>query len=230
MMFKVGLENNMDGHSIAWILGHPGCFVHAKDGPQALAAVPQAIQEYRSWISRHTQDSWFPSSGTDYQLEETWECYSLNDGYELDENGEEIDAWFRDDWIPLNAEDIEHGLLLLRWGREELLNTVGNLSADILERTYPNERWSIASILNHIGGADWWYLDRLGLAFSRQDVPGQPFERLEKVRQRLIDILPGLAGSKQVIGVAGEFWSPRKLLRRAVWHEYDHISHIRKLL
>ena len=229
-MFKVGLENNMDGHSIAWILGHPGCFANGKDGPKALAAVPQAIQDYRGWISLHTKNSWFPDSGMEYQVVETWECYSIDDNYELDPDGEEIDAWFRDDWHPLIAQDIEQGLQLLRWVREELLNTVGNLSPDKLNRTYPNERWSIAGILNHIGGADWWYLDRFGLAFPREEVPGEPFERLEKVRQRLIDILPGLAGSKQVVGVFGEFWSPRKLLRRAVWHEADHIAHIRKLL
>ena len=28
----------------------------------------------------------------------------------------------------------------------------------------------------------------------------------------------------------GEIWSPRKLLRRALWHELDHIGHIYKLL
>jgi len=50
------------------------------------------------------------------------------------------------------------------------------------------------------------------------------------VRANLLEILPGLAGSSRVVGVSGEFWSPRKLLRRAVWHEYDHIAHIRKLL
>jgi len=229
-MFKVGLENNMEGRSIAWILGHPGCFANGTDGPQALAAIPQAIQDYRRWILSHTENTWLSGSETEYQVEETWECYSINDDSELDPDGEEIDAWFRNDWKPLTSDDIQHGLLLLSWGRVDLLNLVSNLSAEILQRTYPNERWSISGILNHIGGAEWWYLDRLGLAFPRQDVPEQPFERLQKVRQRLIEILPGLVGSKQVIGVSGEFWSPRKLLRRAVWHEYDHIAHIRKLL
>jgi hypothetical protein len=32
-----------------------------------------------------------------------------------------------------------------------------------------------------------------------------------------------------VVGLEGEFWSPRKLLRRAVWHERDHSQHIRQL-
>jgi hypothetical protein len=50
------------------------------------------------------------------------------------------------------------------------------------------------------------------------------------VRSNLEYILPGLAGSTLVVGMSGEFWSPRKVLRRAVWHELDHIAHIRKLL
>lgn len=229
-MFRIGLENNTEGRSQAWVLGHPGCFSYGVDGAAALEAVPEAVLGYRGWIAAHTSDSWLPGGDTEYKLDETWECYTINDDYDLAEHGYEVNAWFRNDWIPLNEEDIRHGLLLLSWGREQLLKTVSSLSGEILERTYPKERWSIAGILKHIGGAEWWYLDRLGLAFERDLVPEQPLERLDKVRGRLVEVLPGLAGSKQVVGAGGEFWSPRKLLRRAVWHEYDHITHIQKLL
>lgn len=232
-MFKVGLENNTEGRSQAWVLGHPGCFAYGTDGSQALLAVPNAIQDYRQWINQHTTESWMAGEDagrSEYRLEETWECYSINSNYELVQDGYEVNSWFRHDWIPLSAEDIQHGLLLLSWGRDELLEAVSNLSVEILERTYPKERWSISGILKHIGGAEWWYLERLGLAFPRVDVPEDPFRRLEKVRSSLVEILPGLAGSTTVVGIDGEFWSPRKLLRRAVWHEYDHIAHIRKLL
>jgi hypothetical protein len=229
-LYKIGLENNAEGRSQAWVLGHPGCFAYGADGQAALQGASQAIRDYRQWIDAHTSESWLDGDDAEYQLEQTWDCYTINDAYELAQEGYEVNAWFRHDWIPLNAEDIRHGLLLLSWGREELLKTVRNLGADILERTYPGERWSIAGILKHIGGAEWWYLDRLGLAFPRQEVPEDPFQRLEKVRLNLVEVLPGLAGSTQVVGVSGEFWSPRKLLRRAVWHEYDHIAHIKKLL
>jgi hypothetical protein len=232
-MFHIGLENNAEGRSQAWVLGHPGCFAYGVDGSAALQALPIAIQEYRQWIAEHTSKSWligdeFESS--EYRLEDTWECYSIDSDYELVKDGYEVNAWFRHDWIPLSAEDVQHGLLLLSWGRDELLKIVSNLGVEVMERTYPGERWSIAGILNHIGGAEWWYQNRLGLIFTREDVPDNPFQRLEKVRSNLVYILPGLVGSKQVLGVSGEFWSPRKVLRRAVWHEYDHIAHIRKLL
>jgi hypothetical protein len=32
-----------------------------------------------------------------------------------------------------------------------------------------------------------------------------------------------------VVDLVGEFWSPRKLLRRAVWHERDQSQQIRQL-
>lgn len=229
-MFRVGLENNTEGRSQAWILGHPGCFTYGVNGAGALEAVPQAIRDYRQWVAAHTSKSWLAGDEIEWQLEETFECYSINSDYELVQDGYEVNAWFRHDWIPLSEEDIQRGLLLLGWGREDLLQVVGNLSHEILERTYPEERWNIAGIMKHIGGAEWWYMDRLGLAFPREDVPEDPFERLTKVRARLLEILPELSGSKQVVGVSGELWSPRKLLRRAVWHECDHIAHIRKLI
>ena len=49
------------------------------------------------------------------------------------------------------------------------------------------------------------------------------------MRERLEQVLPGLAGNSQVRGVDGELWSPRKLLRYALWHERDHVRHIYKL-
>jgi hypothetical protein len=229
-MFKVGLEKNIERRSLAWVLGHPGCFAYGIDGTQALRAVPDAIQDYRHWISTHTGQSWLPGTATEFQLEETWECYSINDNYELVEDGYEVNAWFRHDWLPLTEEDIQHGLLLLTWSREALWNTVVSLDKATLDQTYPLERWSIAGILEHIADAERWYMDRLGLAFPRPHLPMPPLEWLQVVRNHLVAILPGLAGSRQVFGISGEFWSPSKLLRRAVWHELDHIAHIRKLL
>jgi hypothetical protein len=229
-MFHLGLENNSEGRSQVWVLGHPGCFAYGADGPGALQGVPQALRDYRDWIAAHTAASWLVDADAKWSLEETWDCYTIDDQYELAPVGYEVNAWFRHDWLPLNAEEIERGLLLLGWGRQEMMKTVGDLSSERLDRTYPAERWSISGILSHIGGAEWWYLDRLGLIFPRSEVPDDPFQRLDRVRSHLVEILPGLAGATQVVGISGEFWSPRKLLRRAVWHEYDHLAHIRKLL
>lgn len=230
MQFHIGLENNFEGRSMAWVLGHPGCFSIGQNANETLAVVPEAIQSYTHWIAAHTQHSWMPVEDPSIQVDEIFECFSVDENFELTADGYEVNAWFRDDWKPLTAEDVARGLLILAWNRVDLLEILQGVSQEVLERHVSGERWNILGILGHIGGADWWYMDRLGLAFPRQEVPSEPFERLEKVRAHLIQQLPGLVDSKQVVGKDGEFWSPRKFLRRAAYHERDHIEHIQKLL
>jgi uncharacterized damage-inducible protein DinB len=232
MFFHIGLENSLDGRSIAWALEHPGCFAYGPDSDTALQNLPAAIREYAAWIARHTPSPWLTVDEISLHVEETFEAYLINEKeYErVTEDGYEVESFFLHDWKPLTEEDVRRALLLFEWNRADLMETVRGLTQEQLDRRYPNERWSIAGILGHVGGADWWYLDRLELAFPREEVPKEPFERLTKVRAHLLQTLPTLIGSKQVVGKVGEFWSPRKLLRRGVWHERDHIQHIQKIL
>ncbi|HEX9617805.1 MAG TPA: DinB family protein [Anaerolineales bacterium] len=230
MYIKIGLENGIEGRSLVWVLDHPGCFAYGHDGHEALHNLPAAIQDYVDWIILHGEQPWLQALNQDFEAEEVWEVYSIDENYDLYEEGYEVNAWFLHDWKPLAGQDVERGLSLLSWSRADLMETVRGLSQPFLEAKRPNERWSISGILNHVGSAEWWYLDRLGLSFPRQDLPDEPLERMEKVRARLVAALPGLAGSRQVVGVDGEIWSPRKLLRRAIWHERDHTFHIRSLL
>lgn len=230
MKFRLGMENNMEGRSMAWVLGHPGCYAYGQDDAQAMSAASQAIRDYVAWIENHLAQSWLMLEHMELILDEIWQVYDINEDYELVEMGYSVNAWFRHDWLPLTGEDVEIGLKLLTCSRKDLLAVVKGLSPRQLEKDYAGERWSIAGILGHVGGAEWWYLDRLGMAFPRKEVPEEPFKRLELVRNRLREILPDLIGSTRVVGVDGEFWSPRKLLRRAVWHERDHTQHIQKIL
>ena len=233
MIFRIGLENNNEGiRSIAWVLEHPGCFACGADGDSALAALSVALRDYEAWIAKHESQPWLSIDTIELHVEDTWADYNITETFERDEKSDYymVDAWFQHDWKPLTATDIERGLKLLTWSRGDLLKTVEDLDTEKLDQTYPNERWSIAGILKHTGGAECWYLDRLDLALPHEQIPSEPFARLKVSRARLNEVLPTLEGSKQVAGVDGEFWSPRKVLRRALWHERDHIEHIRKLL
>jgi hypothetical protein len=234
MIFQVGVENNNEGRSIAWALEHPGCFAYGVRGETAVSNLQMAIDKYAGWILRHERNSWLTFAEGDIEtvINGIWDDYFVNE--EMDKTAEadgyEVDSFFPYDWKPLSALEIKHGLSMLTWSRDDLLKSVQGLGEAKLNQTYPGERWSINGILGHVGGAEWWYLDRLGLAFPRANVPEEPLLRLEKVRKHLITELGKLEGAKQVIGVVGELWSPRKLLRRALWHERDHTDHIHKLL
>jgi len=231
MQFNIGMENGIEGRSLAWVLGYPGCFACGDDAQAAMAVVPAAIREYAAWIERHSHERWLEPGEIGTQVVDTWQVYSINEDYQrVDFSSKSIGAWFIHDWKSLIEDDVNTGLQLLTWSYADLLETVKDLSPEMLEQEFTGERWNIAGILNHVGGADWWYLDRLGLAPPQEQVPTKPFDRLEFVHFHLNETLRKLIGSHQVIGVDGEFWSPRKLLRRAVWHERDHTAHILELL
>jgi predicted RNase H-like HicB family nuclease len=231
MIFRVGIENNNEGRSIAWALEYPGCFAYGKDANAASANLEVAIQAYATWILKHEPRTWLNFEEAEIHVEETWEVYLINDDFDqVGKDGYSVESFFRYDWKPLTAIEIQRTLKMLAWSRADLLKTVKGLSDEKLNQIYLGERWSINGILKHVGGAECWYLDRLGLALPREQIPDEPFARLKASRARLNEILPTLEGSKQVVGVDGEFWSPRKILRRTLWHERDHTVHIQKLI
>lgn len=233
MIFRIGIENNNDDRSIAWALDHPGCFAYGRDSKEAQMNFPQAAREYAAWIASHG-DSWLDDEVKSV-VEETFEAYFIDPSFERAEPGRDtymVESFFLHDWKPLVPHEIERALKLLAWSREDLLGLIQGLGPEKLRRTYPGERWDINGILKHIGGAEWWYQERIGYPFpEREDeVPSDPFERLAVVREHLTSLLPRLDGVNKVVGLDGEIWSPRKVLRRALWHERDHTEHIRKLL
>lgn len=173
MRIKIGVENNYENRSLAWVLDHPGCFAYGSDGSEAILRVPEALLRYKDWVDSHLADSWMKTLGDfDIHLEEDYRVFSINDNFDLDPDGYEVNAWFRYDWKPLSAEDIRRGSLVLQWSREDLLELTSGLDPAQLACQFENERWSISGVLRHVANAEHWYLDRLGLADrSRQDLP-----------------------------------------------------------
>jgi hypothetical protein len=232
MKFRIGIENNNEGiRSIAWVLEHPGCFAYGGNEQEALANSVDAIREYARWMDKHGK-SWLPVDIViEAHIEQVWEDYEIDKNYDrVEKDGYAVEPFFEHDWKPLTTTDIKRGLKLLEWSRADLLSILHKLTPEQWKYKKEGERWDIAGIVKHIGGAEWWYMDRLDLAFPHEEVPDEPLERIKKARKLLKELIPTLKDVDQVVGVDGEFWSPRKVLRRALWHERDHTEHIRKLL
>src|SRR5215211_1528264 len=233
MIFRIGIENNNDDRTIAWALDHPGCFAYGQDSEQAQKNFLTSAREYREWIAQH-EEPWLDEE-VEVRLEETFDAYFITPSFERAERGREsymVESFFVHDWKPLVPHEIEHALKLLAWSRADLISLVQELSAERLAQLYPNERWDINGILKHIGSAEWFYQEQIGYPFpeNEADLPDNPLERLRVVRDHFNSLLPKLDCVSKVVGLEGEIWSPRKMLRRALWHERDHTEHIRKLL
>jgi hypothetical protein len=234
MILKIGLETPFENKAIAWALEHPGCFAYGDDEREALARMTDAFLAYQNWVNlKAGRNSWLQQiTDFDIRVLESFHNYHINENYEVtDLDGETIMSWFQYDWNPLKTIEIDRINQLLDWSRKDLLDLIDTIPIDLWDQQYPNERWNIRGIIKHIGNAEWWYLERLNLAdVARKHLPEDPIERIKFTRHRIKTILPQFNDQEIVIGKNGEFWSPRKLIRRTLWHEKDHIVHINKLL
>lgn len=223
MLINVDLENGFEGRSIAWVTDHPGCFAYGGNGSEAILRVPQTLVSYQQWLEKHSTESWLADL-VDFDVR-------LVEALEWEGSGQSGPNWFQSDATPLSEMDIDRGLKLLTWSRADLLKLVSELTPSELDQTFEGERWPIRGILGHVAHAEFWYLDRMGLSgLTGRELARDAFERLSQVREKMELALPGMVGNEEVREVDGEKWSARKILRRAMWHEMDHIQHAVRLM
>ncbi len=223
MLLKIGLQNNFENKCLAWVLDYPGCVASGKEASEAIVNVPQTLVSYQSWIGDHTSESWLADLGNfDVKLAEV-----------IDANEKESTKsnWFQHDALPLTSVEVEQGLKILSWLRIDLLDWVSTLNSRHLDQTFTGEKWSIRGVLRHIADAEFWYLGRLGMAgISSMKLPEDVFDRLRVIRELLVKNLPERVGREEICEMEDELWSARKVLRRAAWHEKDHIQHLLRLM
>ena len=233
MQIRIGMENNIEERSLAWALDFPGCFAYGDDETDALIRLPGELLNFEVWVKDHTSAPWVDFGGLDFRIVEHYTTHFINDQYELmpDGQGHEINAWFIDDWRPLTEEEVSHAMSVFRWQRDELLAGLSTIEQDILEKERPGQRWNIIGIARHIANAEFWYLQRLGLTnLSRNNLAEDMEERLAQTASIIEEQFPKFPGQIKVAGIDGEFWSYRKIVRRTLWHQRDHIEHIKELV
>lgn len=211
----------METRWIAYATALPGCFFSHVERDQALAGLPQAVSEYMDWCR------WNGVLLTGLQADEPLDLQEIIAEWQHPETGEAVNAFFAADAPPLSSADTTLAAGLLDWTRADLLKAITGLSEALLDRPVEGE-WNIRGIFYHTARADWGYLRALALAPDWSEAPlDQDLPALlEWTHALYLQALPGLAGQKQVRLHGGELWSPRKLIRRALWHRRDHTAHI----
>ncbi|MDY6873752.1 MAG: hypothetical protein SVR81_07285 [Chloroflexota bacterium] len=234
MQIRIGLENNTEnGRFLAYALDFPGAFAYGEDEAEALIRLPKALLEYDKWLRDHTPDPWHQLMEMDFRIEERFTTFNIDENYHLVPAGQgyQVKAWFLDDWRPLTEEEIDHALQIFHWQRDELIAGLSTLPEDVLEKQRSDQRWNINGIVKHVANAELWILSRLKLTtLSRADLFPDPVERLGQLAAQIDSIFPTFDGIVKVNGIDGEFWSYRKIVRRTLWHQRDHIEHIKQLV
>ncbi|HEY7348232.1 MAG TPA: type II toxin-antitoxin system HicB family antitoxin [Ktedonobacterales bacterium] len=223
--YDVYLEETAEGVTLALILDLPGCYASGASRQEALEHLQKATVEYHAWLRCH--DEYTPDVHSPF-------VFNVKEVFQIASEGDyEIHSFFAPDAEPASEEDIEWALTLLGWQREDLLDRVGALADEKLDWKPTNtpDSQSIREMLDHIAQAEVWYMGRLDETPPRIRVSalaGPTIDRLQRVRQAAI--LRVKSYPKELRGRVfthrGEQWTLRKALRRAVWHERDHLNQI----
>lgn len=227
--YDVYLEETAEGVTLALILDLPGCYASGASQQEALDHLQRATADYHAWLRRH--DEYTPAVHSPF-------VFHVKEVFHISSEGDyEVHSFFAPDAEAATDEDIEWALTLLGWQREDLLERIGSLSDEALDWKSADdpELQSIRQMLDRMAQAEVWYMGRLDETPPRINVnalPGSTLERLQRVRQAAI--LRVKSYPKELRGKVfthrGEQWTLRKALRRAVWHERDHLYQIDALL
>jgi predicted RNase H-like HicB family nuclease len=201
-------ETLKEGGYLAHIPAIPGCVGRGLTKKEAVARCEETLRSYLALLI-HAGVSGVPRE-TDKLDVEVRECTG---------------STFPSDYNPLMPNETEQLVQWMEVSRDEMLETVAGLPPAALDWKPNPNIYSIREILNHIANADWWYVQRL--KFWPNDV----YQRLAATRDLLSASLRSLNDDDRgrVTVHYGEEWTPRKVARRALEHEREHLIQIREL-
>lgn len=131
------------------------------------------------------------------------------------------------DYDTLRDDELEALWERAAFSRQELLDVLAKMPATALKWRVDDKAWSIYDILGHVARADLWYASRLEESGLRELV-----WRISAVRALLLQHLQSLPVDERahVTQHDSEDWTPRKVARRMLEHEQEHLAQIREIL
>jgi len=216
MLYQLGTEDIEPNHWVAWVFELLGCYSKASHREDAISNAPLMIAQHFEWLSSHNYKAPRVAEPIEVEVSESFNSF-------ISEGDYIVNAFFKDDRRLLSHDEIEHALRLLEYTRSDLLQVIQRISSDRLDRPIRGEvQGTIRGILNHLAWAEWWYFDRLNLAFKEEEMPEDVMSMLEKVRAHTRRQLLQLVSDTTITKRIGEQWSARKIVRRTLWHERAH--------
>ena len=222
---SVWLEPGHDGGGLgAWLVDVPGVFAAVPTPQRALSAILTSTARTREWLEGHGDDLGLGMLGRVDVAGET-PASVLPDGYE-------VNATFPWDRRPLAAAEVAAAVRRLGWQLDDLLALAADV--DRFEDAHgplptddaTGERTADA-VLRHVAGASAWYVEQLDGARSGIAAdPGTPSRR-SRARARGRAIGSRRVGAsddgREVTDEHGEAWTLAKVVRRSLYHAFDHL-------
>jgi len=234
--FDIYLEIDDEGWCMAHVPELIGCFSLAKTKEKALKGIPDAISNFFDSLKEHGEQVSFKPDSIEIKVKEEYygTCPRISG------NKAALFSWDR---VPLKKEEIENCLRRMGYNREDLVTLVENLPSETLDWKPDIDKRSIREVLEHVARAEWWYISRMGdypelFKFTENPSEGKLFEWLKGIREIAVKRLKSLTkNEKEKLFISEKYtdhpdeeWTARKVLRRFLEHEKEHIQNIRDIL
>ena len=131
-----------------------------------------------------------------------------------------------DDIGPMEEHELRDFLHQFEASRAALLSVVREISSEEIERKPTDTMWSVREALEHVMLTEASLLSRL------EKWPTDPYNTLQAVHrmafQRFTVMEPADTSLDHL--VMGRRWTTRKVMRRILEHEFEHLGHIKEIV
>jgi predicted RNase H-like HicB family nuclease len=127
---------------------------------------------------------------------------------------------------PMEEHELRDFLHQFEASRAALLSVVREISSEEIERKPTETMWSVREALEHVMLTEASLLSRL------EKWPADPYNTLQAVHrmafQRFTVMEPADTSLDHL--VMGRRWTTRKVMRRILEHEFEHLGHIKEIV
>ena len=200
----------LEGGYIATVADLPGCVARGATKDEAAANARRAFPEYLALLEKYgvSTEHWKELDPASFGVKDT-----------------NVEEWFAEDFAPMQEHEIRDFLHHMEASRAALLGLVRELSPDDVERKPTPDMWSIRQALEHIMTTEASLVGRL----ERWPTEIGALQAVHRMAFQRFSILDP-EDTKIDHRIAGQRWSTRRVMRRILEHEYEHIGHIREIL
>jgi len=199
------------GSYLANVVELPGCIARGATRDEAVTKVRRTFRDYLQMLADRgvSTDHW---KGLDP------DAFAVKDPPE--------NRLLPEDAGPMEEHEIRDFLHRMEASRSALLALVRELSAEDMERKPTEETWSVREALEHVLATEAVLLSRL------ERWPDRDFATLQAVHRMAFQRFSVLEPEDTAVEhqIFQYRWSTRKVMRRILEHEYEHMIHIREIL
>lgn len=200
----------LEGAFIATLADVPGCMARGATREEAAENARSAFRDYLALLEKYgvANEHWKGLDPSKFEVKDT-----------------NVEEWFPEDFAPMNEHEIRDFLHQMEASRGALLGLIRELSPDDVEKKPTPEGWSIRQALEHIMTTEASLLVRL----ERWPTEVGALQAVHRMAFQRFSVLDP-EDTKLDHRIQGQRWSTRRVMRRILEHEYEHMGHIREIL